>query len=455
MPAAMSASPGPALLTDLYQLTMMQAYWREGMTAPATFDLFVRRLPDERNVLLAVGLDDVLDYLEALRFTDADLAFLAERPEFHADFLETLRDFRFTGSVRAVPEGTPVFHTEPLLEVTAPAPEAQLVETYLLNQITVQTVLASKALRVVHAAAGRTVADFGMRRMHGTDAAMKGARAFHIAGVDATSNVRAGAVYGIPITGTMAHAYIEAHTSEPKAFRAFANLYPETTLLVDTYDTLDGVRRVVRLADELGDAFRIRALRLDSGDLGALARDTRSLLDDAGLGDVQIFASGGLDEYAIATLVAAGAPIDGFGVGTRMGTSADAPTVDSVYKLVAYDGAGRMKLSTGKATLPGSKQVVRQFEGDTAVRDVIGLADESLDGEPLLATVMTDGTRTADPEPLDMIRERAQREVARLPERIRSLDPAEPPYPVAVSDALAAERDRVRAEIERRAEAVG
>ena len=453
MPATMSASPSPALLTDLYQLTMMQAYWREGMTAPATFDLFVRRLPAERNVLLACGLEDALDYLETLRFTDADLAFLAERPEFADDFIETLRDFRFTGSVRAVPEGTPVFHTEPLLEVTAPIPEAQLVETFLLNQVTVQTVLASKALRVVRAAAGRTVADFGMRRMHGTDAAMKGARAFYIAGIDATSNVQAGAVYGIPITGTMAHAYIEAHTSEPEAFRAFADLYPETTLLVDTYDTLDGVRRVIRLADELSDAFRVGAVRLDSGDLAALARNVRSLLDDAGLGDVRIFASGGLDEYQIADL--AGVPIDGFGVGTRMGTSSDAPTIDSVYKLVAYDGAGRMKLSEGKATLPSSKQVVRQFDGDTAVRDVIGLVDENLDGEPLLVPVMKDGARLTAPDALTTIRERARREVARLPERIRNLEPAEPPYPVEVSDALTAERDRVRAEIERRTEAAG
>ena len=224
---------------------------------------------------------------------------------------------------------------------------------------------------------------------------------------------------------------------------------------MDTYDTLDGVHRVIRLADELGDDFRVRALRLDSGDLGALARDGRTLLDDAGHDDVQLFVSGGLDEYKIADLIGDGAPIDGFGVGTRMGTSSDAPTVDSVYKLIAYDGAGRMKLSAGKATLPGSKQVFRQFDGDTAVRDVIGLADESLDGEPLLAPVMADGARLADPEPLDAIRERARRELDRLPERIRNLAPADPSYPVDVSDALSAERDRVRAEIERRTEAAG
>jgi nicotinate phosphoribosyltransferase len=449
----MPDTSSPALLTDLYQLTMMQAYWREGLTAPATFDLFVRRLPAERNVLLAAGLDDALDYLEALHFSDADLAFLSERPEFHDDFLDYLRDFRFSGEVRAVPEGTPVFHTEPLLEVTAPLPEAQLVETFLLNQLTVQTVLASKALRVVHAAGGRTVADFGMRRMHGTDAAMKGARAFYIAGVDATSNVQAGAVYGIPITGTMAHAYIEAHASEQEAFRAFAELYPETTLLVDTYDTLEGVRRVIRLAEEWGEGFRVRALRLDSGDYASLSRTARAMLDDAGLDRVQLFVSGGLDEYRVAALVAEGAPIDGFGVGTRMGTSSDAPTVDSVYKLVAYAGEGRMKLSTGKATLPGRKQAFRQFDGDTAVRDVIGLADEALEGEPLLLPVMRDGARLAASDALPVMRERARREFARLPERIRRLEPADPSYPVEVSEALTAQRDRVRAEIERRASA--
>lgn len=442
----------PALLTDLYQLTMMQAYWREGLTAPATFDLFVRRLPNERNVLLAVGLEDALDSLEALRFSDADLRFLGGRPELHPAFLDYLRAFRFSGDVRAVPEGTPVFHTEPLLEVTAPLPEAQLVETFLLNQLTVQTVLASKALRVVHAAAGRTVADFGMRRMHGADAAMKGARAFYIAGVDATSNVQAGAVYGIPITGTMAHAYIEAHASETEAFRAFAELYPETTLLVDTYDTIEGVRRVIRLAEAWGEDFRVRALRLDSGDYASLSRTVRAMLDAAGLDGVQLFVSGGLDEHRVADLVAAGAPIDGFGVGTRMGTSSDAPTVDTVYKLVAYAGEGRMKLSSGKATLPGRKQAFRQFDGGAAVRDVIGLADEGLAGEPLLLPVMRDGARLAAPDALPVMRERARRELARLPDRLRSLDPADPPYPVEISEALANERDRVRSEIAQRAE---
>lgn len=444
-----------ALLTDLYQLTMMQAYWREGRTAEATFDLFVRRLPPQRNVLVAAGLEDALRYLETLRFTDEDLRFLAGRKEFGSDFLDYLRAFRFTGRVRAVAEGTPVFHTAPFLEVTAPAPEAQLAETFLLNQITHQTVVASKAARVVEAAAGRPVAEFGMRRMHGTDAAMKGARASYLAGVDSTSNVRAGLAYGIPISGTMAHAYIEAHASELEAFRAFAALYPETTLLVDTYDTLEGVRRVVELAEELGDAFRVRALRLDSGDYAELSRGAREILDAAGLEGVQLVVSGGLDEVQIRDLLAAGAPIDGFGVGTRMGVSSDAPTLDTVYKLAAYDGQPKMKLAEGKQTLPGRKQLVRQFEAGLAARDVIGLEGEALEGEPLLATVMEAGARTeAGRVSLEEARAHARRAWARLPERIRALDPASPPYPVELSPQLAALRDEVEGAL-RRAHDVG
>src|SRR5918992_1460795 len=285
-----------ALLTDLYQLTMVQAYWREHLHDEAVFSLFVRRLPPRRNFLLACGLDDALGYLESYRFTATDLDYLAGRPEFQRPFIEWLAGFRFQGEVRAVPEGTPVFANEPILEVIAPLPQAQLMETLVLNQVHLQTMLASKAARVVLAARGRTVVDFGMRRMHGTDAALKGARAFYVAGVAATSNVLAGQVYGIPIAGTMAHSYIQVHHSELEAFRGFSAVYPETVLLVDTYDTLEGVRRVIRLAGELGDGFRVRAVRLDSGDLAALAFESRALLDQAGLQRVEIFASGGLDE---------------------------------------------------------------------------------------------------------------------------------------------------------------
>ncbi|MDX1530222.1 MAG: nicotinate phosphoribosyltransferase [Rhodothermales bacterium] len=450
MPDIPAPAERSALATDLYQLTMMQAYAAEGLTADATFSLFVRRLPPERNVLLACGLGPALDYLEALHFTDADLRYLAGLDAFTSGFLDGLRDFRFTGSVRALPEGTPCFALEPLLEVTAPLPEAQLVETFLLNQLTFGTLAASKASRVVAAARGRAVVDFGMRRTHGTDAAVKAARAFAVAGVTATSNVAAGRAYDLPVAGTMAHSYVEAHASEMDAFRAFARLYPETTLLVDTYDTLEGVENVIRLAGEVGDAFRVRAIRLDSGDLAALAGDARRRLDAAGLTGVQIFASGGLDEWEVQDLLAQHAPIDGFGVGTRMGTSADAPTLETVYKLAAYAGSGRMKLSERKATLPGPKQVFRRYEGGTAAGDTIGLADEALDGEPLLVEVMRDGARTdAGRESLDTMRARAERERARLPERLLRLEPVEP-YPVTVSDRLAGERDRLRVELRAR-----
>lgn len=439
MPSAWITDDRTALVTDLYQLTMMQAYWKQGIAAPATFDLFVRTLPNQRNYLLAAGLDDALRYLETLRFTDEDLRFLGERKEFEDGFIDYLRHFRFTASVRAVPEGTPVFAAEPILEVTAPMPEAQLVETFLLNQITFQTVVATKAARVVRAAAGRHVVDFGMRRMHGTDAAMKGARAMYLAGCDSTSNVRAGLVYGIPIAGTMAHSYIEAHDSEEEAFRAFARLYPHTTLLVDTYDTLEGVRRAIRLA---GEGFRIGAVRLDSGDLAELAHQSRALLDEARLHEVKIFASGGLDEYEVASILARKAPIDGFGVGTRMGAAADAPTLDSVYKLAAFDGEPRMKLSEGKETLPGSKQVFRVMSGGTAVHDVIALAEEDLPGEPLLEMVMADGARTeAGQVDLAAARERARASLAALPDRLHSLRAADPPFEVKVSPRLAETRD--------------
>src|SRR3990170_1544849 len=315
------ARPSPALLTDLYELTMLQAYVEEGMHAEAVFDLYVRRLPSTRNYLLACGLDDVLEYLEALAFDDEALAYLDSCEQFSDRFLRYLRDFRFAGDVHAVPEGTAVFPFEPLVEIVAPLPQAQLVETMVMNQINLQTVLASKAVRVVAAAAGRPVVDFGFRRMHGVDAGLKAARAFYIAGVASTSNVAAGQTYGVPIAGTMAHSYVQAHDEELEAFRRFARLYPDTTLLVDTYDTIAGVRHVVTLAREMGSAFRVRAIRLDSGDLAALATEARRILDEAGLQGVRIFASGGLDEEAVATLVGQRAPIDAFGVGTDMGVS--------------------------------------------------------------------------------------------------------------------------------------
>ena len=439
-----SGDDGLALFTDLYQLTMLQAYFEEGMTERAVFSLFVRRLPRNRNFLVACGLDTVLDYLESLRFTQQDLDYLGTLKIFSDRFLSWLADFRFTGDVHAVREGTPIFANEPILEVEAPLPEAQLIETYVMNQVQLQTMLASKANRVVTAARGRSVIDFGARRMHGTDAALNAARAFRIAGVNATSNVLAGKQFNIPVAGTLAHSYIQAHGDEAAAFRAFADLYPDTVLLIDTYDTLAGVEKVITLAKELGEDFKVRAVRLDSGDLLDLSRRVRAALDQAGLANVQIFASSSLDEYEIDKLVSSGAPIDGFGVGTAMGVSADAPYLDIVYKLTSYAGEGRVKLATDKPVLPGRKQVFRMSDGDRDTGDIIGRADEDLPGRPLLEQVMRDGKRLVPPtHDLDETRRYAAEQIARLPEAVRSLPEADPPYPVEISPKLNAYHEEV------------
>ena len=432
----------PALFTDLYELTMLQAYREHGLAGRATFELFARSLPPGRNYLLACGLDPALAYLERLAFGPEALAALAGLG-FPAPFLDWLGGLRFTGDVDAMPEGTPAFAGEPLLVVEAPVAEAQVVETFLLNQLHFQTLVASKGARIVEAAAGRPVADFGSRRAHGTEAGMLAARALYIAGMASTSNVAAGARYGIPVSGTMAHSYVQARGDDLAAFREMAATHPETTLLVDTFDALAGVRAVVALARELGDAFRVRAVRIDSGPLAELAARARRLLDDAGLGRVRIVASGGLDEHAIAGL--SGAPIDAFGVGTRAVTSADAPAFDAVYKLAAYAGEGRLKRSPGKETLPGRKQVYRERgAGGGAERDVLAGAAERRGGEPLLVPVMRGGRRlAAGREPLERARERAREETARLPARVRSLAGARPPYPVAVSPGLRREAARL------------
>lgn len=442
-----------ALLVDQYELTMLQAYWAEEMFDRATFSLFVRRLPEGRNYLLACGLDTVLTLLEDFRFSEDACRHLKETGTFDPRFVEWLAELRFTGEVRAVPEGTPVFPDEPLLEIEAPMPEAQVLETFVMNQVHVQTVLASKAARVKSAAGDRSVVDFGLRRMHGADAGLLAARAFHIAGVDATSNVLAGKVWGVPVTGTMAHSYVQAHGREMKAFRAFTETFPETILLVDTYDTLEGVRKVVRLAEERGDAFAVRGIRLDSGDLGALAKEAREILDAGGLEDVEIFASGGLDEWKIRRLLDDGAPIDGFGVGTGMGVSRDAPALDIAYKLTSYAGKGRLKLSSGKRTLPGPKQVFRMEDDDgRATGDVIARADESLPGRPLLRTVMREGRRVPGADgSLEAARRRAREELARLPRRIVELEDADPPYEVTVSDGLERYTEEVIQAVEREA----
>jgi nicotinate phosphoribosyltransferase len=431
------------LLTDLYELTMLQVYRSLGMEAEAVFDLFVRRLPPSRNFLLACGLEDALSYLEGMRFTQADIAYLERLGLFDASFLRWLETFRFRGDVYAVPEGTPVFPGEPLLAVVAPLPDAQVVESRLMNIVHFQTLIATKARRVVDAAAGRRVVDFGMRRTHGAEAALMAARASYVAGVHATSNVLAGSLYGIPVAGTMAHSFVQAHEDEIDAFRNFVTSYPETTLLVDTYDTIEGVRNVIRLSEELGEGFRVKAVRLDSGDLLALARESRRLLDAARLERVQIFASGSLDEYEVERLVKGGAPIDGFGVGTHMGVSSDVPALDMAYKLTAYAGEGRMKTSSGKRVLPGRKQVFRTERGGEAAGDVLALFDEHLAGRPLLRKVMESGRRLADASPsLEEIRAYAESEVGRLSRSLRRLERAEPPYPVTLSPRLAEYSER-------------
>lgn len=434
-----------ALFTDLYELSMLQSYHAEEMTAPAVFSLFVRRLPRKRNYLLACGLEPILEYLENLRFTPESIAYLESLPQFSRAFLDWLANFRFEGEVHAMPEGTVVFENEPLIEIVASLPQAQLVETFVMNQAHLSTVLASKATRVVQAAEGRTVVDFGSRRMHGVDAALKAARAFTIAGLAATSNVLAGRLYRVPVAGTMAHSYVQAHENEADAFKAFARAFPGTILLVDTYDTLEGVKRVIALSkSEAAEGFQVRAVRLDSGDLESLSKGARALLDEAGLNDVEIFASGGLDEGVIAELLAAGAPIDGFGVGTALGVSADAPGLDIAYKLCEYAGQGRLKLSAGKPILPGRKQVFRQTIGGIAEKDVVGRAEENLPGRPLLQCVMRGGRRLQPAEPIGSLRERAASELAALPPRLRRLDPARPPYPVEISPTLARHQEEVR-----------
>jgi nicotinate phosphoribosyltransferase len=429
-----------ALFTDLYELTMARAYDAEGMNAEAVFELFFRELPATRNYVVAVGIESVLDALEAFEFSESDLEYLGGLDEFSAPFLERLRSLRFTGDVDAMAEGTPVFANEPIVQVRAPMIEAQLVETLVLNQIHFQSVAATKAARVVRAAQGRNVVDFGSRRAHGYDAALKVARASYLVGADGTSNVLAGKIYGVPVFGTMAHSYIQAHDDEAEAMEAFARLYPETTLLVDTYDTISGVKKMIELARRWGERFRVKAIRLDSGDLGELAKRSRTMLDEAGLGDVTIFASSGLDEREIARLLERGAPIDGFGVGTRLAVSEDATDLDMAYKLVEYDGRPRMKLSTDKTIYPGRKQVFRLSEGGEMSRDVIDVSGEEPGGEPLLQPVMRGGKRLSERAPLERLRSEALGRLDRLPARLRSLEPADPPYPVEIGQRL---RDRL------------
>lgn len=428
------------LLTDLYQVTMLQAYFHQGMNAPASFELFVRRLPKQRNFLMAAGLEQVLSYLTELRLDGDDIAALADTGMFDPHFLETLRDFRFTGDVHAMPEGTIFFADEPILRVTAPLPEAQFIESRVLNLMHYQTMVASKAARSVLAAQGRRLVDFGLRRAHGAEAALLSARASYLAGFDGTATVAAATIFGIPVSGTMAHSYVQTHDRESDAFAGFVQSFPNnTTLLIDTYDTEAGAAEVVKLAQRLRREGKgeVKAVRIDSGELGSVAERVRHILDAGGCEAIQIFATSNLDEYAVQSLVGRGVPIDGFGIGTRMNTSSDAPYLDGVYKLVEYAGRPRRKRSTGKATWPGCKQVFRRYDAQEGLMtgDLLVASDDPVSGEPLLQPVMRGGVVIAPQPTLTEIRAHAKAQLARLPAFLQALTPSVP-YEVEVSERL-------------------
>ena len=428
------------LSVDLYELTMSQVFWRRGMDSTATFSLFFRGYPNNRSYYVANGIDQAIDFLEDFHFEKSDIEGIREVTPLSEDFLELLSRLRFTGNVRAVREGTIVFADEPLIEVTAPIIEAQIVETMLLNILTSASLFATKASRIVQAAASRPVVDFGTRRTHSEESAVVAARAGYIAGFAGTSNLKAAAIYDIPAFGTMAHSFVQAFGNEKAAFEAYANEFPDsTTLLVDTYDSLEGVRNAIRVAQTARkQGVSINAIRLDSGDLAQLARDARSLLDQAGFPKIEIMASGGLDEHRIADYVRSNAPIDAFGVGTRFGTSADAPYIDSVYKLVELDSTPIIKLSVDKQTLPWAKQVYRRFQDGQMSGDIITASSALAALEQstgLLHVAMRSGKRTVPKDTLKAVRERVAENTESLDSRYRDLhDPKS--YPVEISAEL-------------------
>jgi nicotinate phosphoribosyltransferase len=433
-------SLAPALLTDLYQLTMVTAYHELGMEQEAVFEFFVRKLPPGRGFLLAAGLEQTLDYLEALHFTADELEWLASTGRFKTNALERLARLRFTGDADAMPEGTVFFANEPVLRVTAPLPEAQLVESRIINLLNFQCMIASKAARCRIAAGERVLVDFGLRRAHGAEAALLAARACYVAGFDATATVEAARRFGIPITGTMAHSFIQAHDNETAAFADFARVHPrELTLLIDTYDTIRAAHSVVHLAQQ---GLAVAAVRLDSGDLATLSREVRDILDAGGCRQTRIVASGNLDEHEIAELISSGARIDSFGVGTRLDVSVDAPYLDCVYKLQEYAGRPRRKRSAGKATWPGRKQVFRVTdERDRIIGDTVGLVDEVLPGQPLLQPVMRRGRALTRPS-LEQVRSHARQQLDSLPAQCCCIEqPAA--IEATISDRLRALADRV------------
>ncbi len=431
---------GPGLLaTDFYQLTMLQAYYRAGMEDVAVFEFFCRRLPTNRGFLMTAGLATLLEQLEAARFSPAETDWLRGSGHFPAETVDRFAQWRFTGDVDAVPEGTLVFADEPILRVTAPIPEAQLIETLVINQLHFQTLVATKAARMVLAASGATLIDFGLRRAHSLESGTYAARAAYLAGFEGTATVSAAERFGIPVSGTMAHSFVQAHEDEGRAFLDFAEARPDGVIfLIDTYDTEACARKVVDLAPQLrAQDISIGGVRIDSGNLAAHARAVRAILDEGGLRDVRIIASGGIDEWKLRELVAQAAPIDGYGIGTSLTTSQDVPALDCAYKLVAYADAPRRKRSEGKELWPGAKQVYRRLDAYGALSgDILALADETADGEPLLKPVMRKGRPLAQPT-LEESRALATASLAALPDRLRDLDrPAD--YHPAISEGLRA-----------------
>jgi nicotinate phosphoribosyltransferase len=439
------------LLTDLYQLNMVEAYLAAGMEDEAVFEFFVRKLPPDRGFLVAAGLEQAVRYLLEAQCSPAELDWLRSCGRFTGRLIDFLSGFRFSGDVDAPPEGTVVFADEPLIRVTAPIAEAQLVETRLINFLHFQTLVSSKAARMVLAAPGKGLVDFGLRRAHSGEAGLLAARAAYLAGFDGTASVPAAQHFGIPILGTMAHSFIQAHDSEEKAFRDFANARPDQTVfLLDTYDTERAAKTVVALAPELAkDGISVRGIRLDSGDLAEHARKVRAILDAGDLAETRIVASGGIDETVLQQLTADGAPIDSYGIGTSLVTSEDHPALDCAYKLKAYAGRPRRKRSEGKAFWPGSTQVYRRYADNGRMDgDTIARADEPMDGKALLQPILRGGKLVAPLPSLDVAREHARTELDRLPEHLKRLA-SEPPYDVAVSDGLQILARRVDDETDR------
>lgn len=432
-----------SLLVDLYELTMAQSFFIYKKNSSATFDLFVRQLPKNRSYLIACGLEDILNYIKRLKFTNDDLGYLRKQKIFSKEFIKYLSRLRFTGDIWAMPEGTIFFANEPVIRVTAPIIQAQIIESFLLNTINLQAMIASKASRVVHAATDKGVYDFSLRRTHGRDAGIKAARAAYIAGCRGTSNCLSGKFYNIPLVGTMAHSFVMCFKEEIDSFLAYANTFPgRTTLLVDTYDTKTGIENAITIGLYLKEkGYRMQGIRLDSGDIVKLSRMARKMLDRSGLGFVKIFASGNLDEFQISRLLAKGAKVDNFGVGTNMGASVDAPSLDVIYKISEIsdeegDFLPTMKLSKDKVTYPGRKQVFRvKASGGEFIKDILGLEKEKINGAPLLKKVVSKGKVVYRPPSLERIKEFCKNNLSAFPEKLKEVYPSYK-YPVIISPKL-------------------